>query len=163
MYCHQPLPHYDLFFLSFFKIIIIILPRFHWPRNMGGQYVKEGSSMSSKQFDDYRSLVLPPHGLNPWEDATLPPHGLNLWEYSRHEPFVLPPHETNHREDALPSTTWTQSRGGPFVKNEGSNVAEPFFSNYPGGMSVVQIRLWTIWMLPNLPHPHTDPGLSLHH
>ena len=32
----------------------------------------------------YKWLVLPPHGLNPWEDAILPPHELNRWEDARH-------------------------------------------------------------------------------
>ena len=41
--------------------------------------------------------------------------------------FVLPPYETNHREDARPTTTWTQSQGGSSVENEDSSIADTLF------------------------------------
>ena len=41
--------------------------------------------------------------------------------------FVLPPHETNHREDARSTTTWTQSQGGPYVENEDNSIADTLF------------------------------------
>ena len=78
---------------------------------MMAPYVNKVSLTTSEWNDDSRSHVLPPHGLNPWEDAALPPHELNRWEDSQHKHLSyhhmhsnmgrtlnLPPHELNHRE-----------------------------------------------------------------
>ena len=51
--------------------------------------------------------VLPPSTQDSGnEEAYMP--GNHIGGY---DPFVLPPHELNHREDTSPTTTWTQSRG----------------------------------------------------
>ena len=41
--------------------------------------------------------------------------------------FVLPPYETNYREDARPTTTWFQSQAGSSVENEDSSIADTLF------------------------------------
>ena len=88
----------------------------------------------------YKWLVLPPHGLNPWEDAVLPPHEPNRWQDYRHEHMSfhymysnmrrtldLPPHELSH---------W----GGLFVEYKECHGSDPLFTTYPSGMSVIQVK-----------------------
>ena len=95
-------------------------------------------------LDDSRSLVLPPQGLNLWEDAVLPTHKPNRWEDSQHElvsyhhmhsnmgrTLDLPPHELNHGEVHLSSiraiTLVNHSSGGSSVvwMSSHSNAANP--------------------------------------
>ena len=78
---------------------------------MMAPYVNRVSSTTSEWNEDSRWHVLPPHGLNPWEDAALPPHELNRWEDTQHKHLShhhmhsnmgrtlnLPLHELNHRK-----------------------------------------------------------------
>ena len=60
--------------------------------------------------------------------------GLSTWAH------VLPLHVLKHEEDARPTTTWTQSLGGPFVEYKGCHSSDPLFTTYPGGMSVIQVK-----------------------
>ena len=53
---------------------------------------------------------------------------------------VLPQHVLKHKEDARPTTTWTQSLGGPFVEYKGHHSSDPLFTTYPGGMSVIRVN-----------------------
>ena len=92
---------------------------------MMAPYVNKVSLTTLEWNDDSRSHVLPPHGLNPWEDAALPPHELNRWEDSQHKHLSyhhmhsnmgrtlnLPPHELNHREVRLLRTTSVNHSAG---------------------------------------------------
>ena len=60
--------------------------------------------------------------------------GLSTWAH------VLPLHVLKHEEDARPTTTWTQSLGGPFVEYKGCHSSDPLFTTYPGGMSVIGVK-----------------------
>ena len=104
-------PHYDhFFFFFFFPNSINQVTKM---KQYGNKVGLDGICMDGY----YKWLVLPPHGLNPWEDAILPPHELNRWEDYRHEHMSfhymylnmrrtldLPPHELNHWEVHLSST-----------------------------------------------------------
>ena len=111
MLCHQHHPHYDHFAVN--------LDPTH-QATMEEPYVNIVRWITLEFLDDPRSLVLQPHGFNPWEDAALPPHELNRWEDCRHEHLSchhmhssmgrtldLPPHELNHGE--VHCREWEQS------------------------------------------------------
>ena len=99
---HRPHRHYDHFVFNLNSID---------QAAMTAPCANEISLIPLEWLDDPRSLVLPPHGFNPWEDAALPPHKLNRWEDCRPEHLSchhlhssmgrtlhVPPHELNHVE-----------------------------------------------------------------
>ena len=120
---HQPHHHYDHFVFNRDSIDQAAMP---------APCATEISLIPLEWLDDSRSLVLPPQGLNLWEDAVLPPHDPNRLEDSRHEHLSchhmhsnmgrtldLPPHELNHGEVHLSSiraiTLVNHSSGGSSV------------------------------------------------
>ena len=149
MLFHQPRPHYDHFFFHF--------PQFCKPSDNDGTVQEQGGLDSTCMAGYCRRLVLPPRRFNPCEDAVLPPHELNRWEDHRH---VLPLHILKHEEDVWPTTTWTQSLGGPFAEYKGCLVSDPFFTTFAGGMSVIRVKeihpckCCQTYLVPILLHDH---------
>ena len=103
----HPRPHYDHFFV----------PNSINQATKMKQYRNEVGLDGICMDGYYKWLVLPAHGVSPWEDAILPPHEFNSWEDYRHEHMSfhymylnmrrtldLPPHELNHWEVHLSST-----------------------------------------------------------
>ena len=106
---HQPHRHYDHFEFNLDSIDQATMTALH---------VDKISLTTLEWLVNSRLLVLPPQGLNLWEDAVLPPPEPNRWEDSRHEHLSchhthsnmgrtlnLPPHELNHGEVHLSRTT----------------------------------------------------------